>query len=296
MTEKGKNRLKTLTTYWLFVLPILIPFIMFFIIPFFMGVYYSFFKWNGISSVMKFVGFKNYITLFQNDPDYFTSLGFTLKYVALDVVLTNVIALALALLLDSKIKFRNGLRAVFFAPNVVSAVIAGFLWVFIYNQGSQSLYNLTKLPLFQTDWLGGEGVVIFSIVIVALWQGVGYVMVIYLAGLQSVDNALIEAAKIDGATGFKLFSKITFPLIMPSITVNLFMTLSQAFRTFDLNVALTNGGPGKSTLSLALDIYKEGFSNNAVGYAAAKAIILFLIVFVITMIQIRVTKSREVQQ
>lgn len=296
MTAKMKKRVKTLSIYWLFVLPILIPFVLFFIIPFFMGAYYSFFKWNGISSAMQFVGFKNYITLFQNDADYFTSLGFTLKYVALDVVLTNVIALALALLLDSKIKFRNALRAVFFAPNVVSAVIAGFLWVFIYNQGSQSLYNLTKLPVFQTDWLGGETVVVFSIVIVALWQGVGYVMVIYLAGLQSVDTALIEAAKIDGATGFKLFSKITLPLIMPSITVNLFMTLSQAFRTFDLNVALTNGGPGKSTLSLALDIYKEGFSNNAVGYAAAKAIILFLIVFSITMIQIRVTKSREVQQ
>ena len=296
MTAKMKKKAKTQSTYWLFVLPILIPFVLFFIIPFFMGAYYSFFKWNGISSTMQFVGFKNYITLFQNDPDYFTSLGFTLKYVALDVVLTNIIALALALLLDSKIKFRNALRAVFFAPNVVSAVIAGFLWVFIYNQGSQSLYDLTKLPLFQTDWLGGETVVVFSIVIVALWQGVGYVMVIYLAGLQSVDTALIEAAKIDGATGFKLFSKITLPLIMPSITVNLFMTLSQAFRTFDLNVALTNGGPGKSTLSLALDIYKEGFSNNAVGYAAAKAIILFLIVFSITMIQIRITKSREVQQ
>lgn len=296
MTEKTKKKIKSLTIYWLFVLPILIPFVIFFIIPFFMGTYYSFFKWNGISPTMQFVGFKNYIILFKNDPDYFTSLGFTLKYVALDVVLTNILALCLALLLDSKIKFRNALRATFFAPNVVSAVIAGFLWVFIYNQGSQSLYELTKMPLFQTDWLGGQGTVVLSMVIVALWQGVGYIMVIYLAGLQSVDNALIEAAKIDGATGFKLFSKITLPLIMPSITVNLFMTLSQAFRTFDLNVALTNGGPGKSTLSLALDIYKEGFSNNAVGYAAAKAVVLFLIVFTITMIQIRVTKSREVQQ
>lgn len=296
MTEKTKKKIKSLTVYWLFVLPILIPFVIFFIIPFFMGTYYSFFKWNGISPTMQFVGFKNYIILFKNDPDYFTSLGFTLKYVALDVVLTNILALGLALLLDSKIKFRNALRATFFAPNVVSAVIAGFLWVFIYNQGSQSLYELTKMPLFQTDWLGGQGTVVLSMVIVALWQGVGYIMVIYLAGLQSVDNALIEAAKIDGATGFKLFSKITLPLIMPSITVNLFMTLSQAFRTFDLNVALTNGGPGKSTLSLALDIYKEGFSNNAVGYAAAKAVVLFLIVFTITMIQIRVTKSREVQQ
>lgn len=296
MTEKTKKKMKSLTVYWLFVLPILIPFVIFFIIPFFMGTYYSFFKWNGISPTMQFVGFKNYIILFKNDPDYFTSLGFTLKYVALDVVLTNILALGLALLLDSKIKFRNALRATFFAPNVVSAVIAGFLWVFIYNQGSQSLYELTKMPLFQTDWLGGQGTVVFSMVIVALWQGVGYIMVIYLAGLQSVDNALIEAAKIDGATGFKLFFKITLPLIMPSITVNLFMTLSQAFRTFDLNVALTNGGPGKSTLSLALDIYKEGFSNNAVGYAAAKAVVLFLIVFTITMIQIRVTKSREVQQ
>lgn len=283
------------TMFWVFVLPVLIPFVVFFIFPFALGIFYSLFKWNGISTRMQFVGFNNYLTLFKSDPDYYTSLWFSARYVALNVVLTNVFALLLALLLDTKIAGRNFLRAAFFLPNVVSAIIAGFLWQFIFTQGSKSLYELTGMGIFQTDWLGGSGLAIVSMAIVALWQGAGYVMVIYLAGLQSIDSSLIEAAEIDGASSIKKFFNITLPLIMPSITVNLFMTLSQAFRTFDLNIALTNGGPGRSTLSLALDIYKEGFSNNAAGYAAAKAVIFFLIVFAITLVQIRITKSREVQ-
>lgn len=281
--------------FWIFVLPVLIPFIIFFIIPFAAGSYYSLFKWNGISTTMEFVGLKNYITLFTADPDFFTSLWFTIRYVVLNVISINIFALILAVILDRKIFARNFLRAAFFMPNVISAIIAGFLWIFIYGQGSQSLLALTGLNIFNSDWLGDSKTVIASMVIVAIWQSAGYVMVIYLAGLQSLDVVLLEAAEIDGASGIKKFFYITLPLIMPSITVNLFMTLSQAFRTFDLNIALTNGGPGKASLSLALDIYKEGFSNNATGYAAAKAIILFLIVFSITMVQIRYTKSREVQ-
>jgi ABC-type sugar transport systems, permease components len=296
MTAGLRRRIKSNGIYWLFILPILLPFTIFFIIPFIMSAAYSLYKWNGISADMTFVGVKNYVMLFTDDSDYFTSLAFTIKYVVLDVVLCNVLALGLALLLDSKIHFKNAFRTVFFAPSVVSSVIAGFLWVFIYNEGSQSLYQLTKLGIFNTDWLGGANIAIFSMIIVALWQGAGYIMVIYLAGLQSVDSSLVEAAKIDGATGFQLFRHITLPLIMPSVTVSLFMTLSQAFRTFDLNISLTNGGPGKATLSLALDIYKEGFSNNAVGYAAAKAMVLFVIVLAITMFQLWATKSREVQQ
>lgn len=295
MTTDIKRRIYENSMFWLFVLPVFLPFLIFFITPFAMGIYYSLFKWNGISPSMQFVGLKNYITLFKSDPDYYTSLWFSVRYVALNVIATNVFALLLAVLLDTKLFAKNFFRATFFLPNVVSAIIAGFLWRFIFGQGSQSLYNFTGLGIFQTDWLGDTGTAIISMVIVALWQSAGYVMVIYLAGLQSIDESLIEAAEIDGASGIKKFFHITLPLIMPSITVNLFMTMSQAFRTFDLNIALTNGGPGKETLSLALDIYREGFSNNAAGYAAAKAVIFFLIVFTITLVQIRYTKSREVQ-
>ncbi len=295
MTNQLKKKLVDNAMFWAFVLPVFIPFLIFFILPFALGVFYSLFKWNGISTTMQFVGFKNYMTLFTSDPDYYTSLWFSTRYVLLNVVLTNVFALLLAVLLDTKLAGRNFLRAAFFLPNVVSAIIAGFLWQFIFGQGSKSLYDLTGVGIFQTDWLGGSGMAIVSMAIVALWQGAGYVMVIYLAGLQSIDESLVEAAEIDGASGAKKFFNITLPLIMPSITVNLFMTMSQAFRTFDLNIALTNGGPGRSTLSLALDIYREGFSNNAAGYAAAKAMVFFLIVFAVTLVQIKFTKDREVQ-
>jgi len=295
MTNRTKKKIYENSTFWIFVLPVFLPFVIFFIIPFVLGIFYSLFKWNGISATMHYVGFKNYIMLFKADPDYYTSLWFSLRYVVLNMILTNIFALLLAMLLDTKLAGRNFLRATFFLPNVVSAIISGFLWQFIYGQGSKSLYDLTGLGIFHVDWLGDAGMAIVSMAIVALWQSVGYVMVIYLAGLQSIDESLIEAAEIDGASGIKKFIFITLPLIMPSITVNLFMTMSQAFRTFDLNIALTNGGPGKSTLTLALDIYREGFSNNAAGYAAAKALIFFLIVFAITLVQIRFTKSREVQ-
>lgn len=295
MTNHVERKIYENSMFWVFVLPIFFPFVVFFIFPFALGIFYSLFKWNGISTTMQYVGIKNYIMLFSSDPDYYTSLWFSVRYVVLNVILTNIFALFLAMLLNTKLTGRNFLRAAFFLPNVVSAIISGFLWQFIYSQGSKSLYDLTGMGIFQTDWLGESGMAIVSMAIVALWQSAGYVMVIYLAGLQSIDESLIEAAEIDGASGFKKFFNITLPLIMPSITVNLFMTMSQAFRTFDLNIALTNGGPGKSTLSLALDIYKEGFSNNAAGYAAAKALIFFLIVFAITLVQIGFTKSREVQ-
>lgn len=295
MEPSIKRKLSRQANYWLFVLPILIPFVVIFVTPFFMGLGYSFFKWNGINPHMQFIGLDNYRNLFQGDADYFTSLWFTIRYAVLDVVCTNLLALALALLLDLKIPGRNLMRTVFFAPNVISAVIAGFLWTFIFNQGSQSLFATTGIGLFKTQWLGNANVALISMVMVAVWQGVGYVMIIYLAGLQSVDVSLLEAAEIDGASGPQRFFFVTLPLIMPAVTINLFMTLSQAFRSFDLNVALTNGAPGNSTLSLALDIYHEGFANNAVGYASAKAMILFVIVFTITMLQIRLTSRREVQ-
>lgn len=295
MTNRLNRKIYENLMFWVFVLPVFLPFIIFFIFPFTLGIFYSLFKWNGISPTMQYVGFKNYMTLFKSDPDYYTSLWFSLRYVVLTVILTNIFALFLTLLLDTKLAGRNFLRAAFFLPNVVSAIISGFLWQFIFGQGSKSLYDLTGSGIFQTDWLGGSGMAIVSMAIVALWQSAGYIMVIYLAGLQSIDESLVEAAEIDGASGIKKFFNITLPLIMPSITVNLFMTMSQAFRTFDLNIALTNGGPGRSTLGLALDIYKEGFSNNAAGYAAAKAVIFFLMVFAITLVQIRFTKGREVQ-
>ena len=289
------KRIKKQIVYWAFVAPLLVPFAVFFIIPFIIGVFFSLVNWDGISKDFQFVGIGNYINLFTKDKNYFHAMIFTFKYVLLVVTFTNILGLVLAFFLDMKILFRNFMRASFFLPNVISPIIAGFIWTFIFTQGSLSLFKLTKWNLFDQSWLSDPKLALFSMVLVAVWQSAGYVMVIYIAGLQSIDSTVIEAASIDGATKIQNFFHIKLPMLIPAITVNLFMTITQAFRVFDLNLSLTQGGPGHTTMSLALDIYKTAFANNRMGYGTAKAVILFLIAFVITVIQIRFTKSREVQ-
>lgn len=277
----------------IFVMPLMILYTIFFILPFFTGTYYSLFNWDGISSTKKFVGLKNYVELFTNDPDYFKSLIFTVKYVVLNVLATNILALTLALILNSKLRSTKFLRTCFFLPNVISMLVVGYIWRFVFNQGCAALYEMTGWKFFNISWLGGGNVTVAAMVIVAMWQSVGYIMIIYLSGLQMVDTTLLEAASIDGANGFQKFRNVTLPLILPSIGVNLFMVLSQSFRLFDVNLSLTGGGPGRETMGLALDIYTEGFQNNRMGYGAAKAVVLFVIVIVIAVVQLKLTGSKE---
>lgn len=290
MNKNTKNLIKEAM---IFVVPLMALYLIFFILPFFMGMYYSFFNWDGISSSKTFIGIKNYLELFTNDPDYFKSMIFTVKYVILNVLVTNILGLALALVVNAKWKSSKFLRTCFFMPNVISMLIVGYIWRFIFNQGCKALYSMTGWDVFQVSWLGGGMVTIFAMVIVSAWQGVGYIMIIYLAGLQMVDTTLIEAAAIDGANGWQRFRNVTLPLMVPTISANLFMVLANSFRLFDVNLSLTGGGPGRETTGLALDIYTEGFRNNRMGYGAAKAVILFAIVIVIAIIQLRLTKSRE---
>ena len=280
--------------YILFVLPALIPFVIFFLFPFISSIYYSFFKWNGISDGMEFIGLQNYIEMFTSDAYYQHSISFTMKYALINMVLVNVCAMALALFLNLKLKTRNILRSIFFIPNVISPIIVGFIFRFIYLTGSVNMYQLTGIGFFNTNWLGTSDNAMFSIAIANLWQSVGYIMVIYLAGLQTIDAAYIEAADIDGCGPIQRFFYITLPMMMPSLTVNLFIVTAAAFKSFDMNIALTNGGPGTSTTTLALGIYREAFFNNRLGYASAGAFVLFLIVATITFLQVSFTKKREV--
>lgn len=292
MRSKKKSLLSEIL---IFVMPLMVLYLIFFILPLVEGVYYSLLDWDGISKTKSFVGLKNYIKLFTNDPDYFVSLGFTLKYVVLNVIGTNVLAFLLALAVNSKLKCTKFIRTCFFLPNVISMLIVGYIWRFIFNQGCAALYKATDLGFFNISWLGGGNISVVATVIVAMWQGVGYIMIIYLSGLQMVDTSLLEAAAIDGAGKVKQFFKVTLPLMVPTIGVNLFMVVSQSFRQFDLNLSLTGGGPGRQTTSLALDIYTEGYQNNRMGYAEAKAVILFVIVIAIAILQLKVTKSKEVE-
>lgn len=296
MGEGMKNKKKELVSEVLiFVMPLMILYFIFFILPLAEGVYYSLLDWDGISKSRNYVGVKNYAKLFTDDKDYFTSLAFTLKYVVLNVIGTNVLAFLLALVVNAKLKTTKFLRTCFFLPNVISMLIVGYIWRFIFNQGCAALHKATGWDFFNISWLGGGNVSVVATVIVAMWQGVGYIMILYLSGLQMVDTSLLEAASIDGAGKVKQFFKVTLPLMVPTIGVNLFMVVSQSFRQFDLNLSLTGGGPGRQTTSLALDIYTEGYQNNRMGYAEAKAVILFVIVIAIAILQLRVTRSKEVE-
>ncbi len=260
-----------------------------------MGVYYSFTSWNGISSATEWVGFENYKRIFTNDERFFDSFLFTTKFMFAAVAISNIIGFSFALLLNSALKTRNILRTAFFIPNVIGGLLLGFIWQFIFVRGFAAIGELTNLSFFQQAWLGDAKTAFWGIVIVFAWQISGYMMVIYIAALQGVDTSLLEAAKIDGANAFTSLTKIIIPLILPAFTICFFLTISMAFKIFDLNLSLTGGGPFNSTQSVAINIYQEAFTNNNYGLGSAKSILFFIIVAIFTTLQVMITKKREVE-
>lgn len=294
-TSKGKIKLRKGLVYLAFVGPAFLFFFVIQIIPFIMGVYYSFTSWNGVSSVIDWVGLENYRKIFTSDPNFFQSFLFTTKFMLAAVVISNVLGLSFALLLTSALKSRNLLRTVFFIPNVIGGLLLGFIWQFIFVKGFASIGNMTGWAFFKQPWLGDETTAFWGIVIVFAWQISGYMMVIYIAALQGVDSTLIEAARIDGASNWTLLTRIIIPLILPAFTICFFLTISMAFKIFDLNLSLTGGGPFNSTQSVAINIYQEAFQNNRYGLGTAKSILFFLVVAVFTTVQVWMTKKREVE-
>ncbi|KON89669.1 ABC transporter permease [Sporosarcina globispora] len=293
--SRKKANLKKILTYGAFVGPALLFFLVIQIIPFLMGIYYSFTSWNGVSSVVEWVGLENYIKIFKNDPKFFDSFIFTTKFMLASVIISNLLGFGLALLLNAALKSRNLLRTVFFIPNVIGGLLLGFIWQFIFVKGFAAIGNLTDLSVFKLPWLGDETTAFWGIVIVFAWQISGYMMVIYIAALQGVDQTLLEAAKIDGASSWTLLTKIIIPLILPAFTICFFLTISMAFKIFDLNISLTGGGPFNSTQSVAINIYQEAFQNNRYGLGTAKSILFFLVVAIFTTVQVMMTKKREVE-
>jgi len=264
-------------------------------IPFLMSVIYSFTKWNGLDKIPEFIGLANYIEIFTNDPDALYALGFTLRMAAFTVVFTNIFALALAVFLDSDIRGKNALRVAFYIPNIISLIVIGYVWRFIFTKGFDSFYEMTGLGVFMFSWLGDKDLAFFSLVLVRVWQQLGFYLVIYIAGLQTVPKDLIEAATIDGASPVARFFRVTLPMIMPSITVAVFYSLSNGLKVFDVILSLTSGGPGNATMSIALDIYRTAFVTGRFGYGTAKSVVLFFVILVLTVFQVKVFKQREVE-
>lgn len=296
--EKGGAKMKKKRKEYLecaaFTVPSLILVTLVFYIPFVMSGYYSLTEWNGISSEAKFIGLENFKTLFSGSSDFLQSIVFTGKYTILFVIFSNIFAIAIAVALVQKIKAANVMRSFFFIPYIMSMTIVGFIWKFIFSQGFAALYEKTHFEFLNLSWLGDGELAFFAVTFVGIWQSLGFYIVLYIAGLQAVPTDVLEAAEVDGATSWKRFFKVTLPLLGPSITTCIFMSLTNAMKVFDIILALTKGGPGGSTYSVTLDIYREAFQNNNYGLGSAKSLVFFVIVLVITQLVLKGMQSREV--
>lgn len=280
---------KAIRRYWpIFVLPTFLAFILGFIAPFAMGVYLSFCKFTTVTDA-KFIGFSNYLKIFT-DASFVHALWYTALFTVVTVVLINVLAFAVALLLTKGFRGTNIFRTVFFMPNLIGGIVLGYIWQTLLN-GLLSMWGQPLLKLSATNGFIG-------MIILLLWQQIGYMMIIYVAGLNNVSPDLIEAAQIDGATASQILFKIKIPMIMPSVTICTFLTLTNGFKMFDQNLSLTGGDPGKQSQLLALNIYDTFYGRSGPawkGIGQAKAVVFFVLVVAIALIQLRATSSKEVQ-
>ncbi|MFI3212985.1 MAG: sugar ABC transporter permease [Eubacteriales bacterium] len=289
---KSQHSNKTMIS---FVLPAFIFYTIFMIIPILGGAYYSITDWDGLSKEFNIIGFSNYMKIFQ-DEYFVNSIWFTFKYTLGVVLCTNVLAIALALGVDRMKKSKGFFRTIFFMPNMVSLLISSFVWVFIFSKIIPEFATNNNIQFLNRSWLGTSTNSFWAILIVSVWAWVGYLMLIYTAGIQSVPKELVEAGKIDGANGWQAFYNITLPLIRTSVTICTFIALNWGFKAFEVMYALTGGGPGKSTESMAMNIYYEAFSGKlAYAYANAKAMTLVVIMLVVAGTQVVVMKRKEVE-
>ena len=288
--EKGRENMqnKMMKKYFpVFVLPTLLAFTIGFIVPFIMGVYLSFCKFTTVTDA-KFVGLQNYVKIFTEDGTFGHALWYTTAFTVVSVVLINVIGFAVALLLTKKIKGTNIFRTVFFVPNLIGGIILGYVWQLLLNG---LLLQINKTLTYSSVYG------FWGLVILMCWQQIGYMMIIYIAGIQNIPGELIEAAQIDGANKGQLLKHVIIPMVMPSITICTFLTLTNSFKLFDQNLALTNGEPSNMSEMLALNIYNTFYGRTGwEGVGQAKAVIFFILVGAIAMIQNRLTRSKEVQQ
>ena len=270
----------------IFVLPTLLAFIIGFIVPFAQGLYLSFCKFTTVDNA-KWVGFANYNVILK-DASFLNSFKFTILFAVVSIILINVIAFGLALLLTKELRGTNIFRTVFFMPNLIGGIVLGYIWQILIN----CILSLASKPLLALDSSAGY----WELIILMCWQQIGYMMIIYIAGIQNIPGELIEAAKIDGANSWQLLRHVTLPMLMPTITICTFLTLTNGFKLFDQNFALTGGNPAKMSQLLALNIYDTMYGTTGwQGVGQAKAVIFFILVAVIALIQNKLTTSKEVQ-
>ena len=281
---------KAIKKFWpVFVLPTLAAFVIGFVWPFLWGIGLSFCKFTTVKNV-EFVGIQNYLNIWI-DNTFTHAFWFTAAFTVVSTVLINVLGFTLALLLTRKVRGTNVFRTVYFMPNLIGGVVLGYIWNTLLN----GVLTVLSKPLLQLDATYG----FWGLVILMCWQQIGYMMIIYIAGLQNVPPDLIEAARIDGANSRQVLARVKIPMVMPSVTICTFLTLTNSFKLFDQNLSLTGGEPAKASQMLALNIYDTFYARSGAqwkGIGQAKAVVFFLAVVVIALVQLRITRSKEVQQ
>ena len=264
------------------------------VVPFVNGFYYTFTDWDGFG-ITKFVGFSNYSESFA-DPKFWTTLRFTGLFVVVSLILVNVVAFGLALIVTSKLRSRNFLRTLFFVPNLIGGVVLGVIWQFIFNSALVSLANKYDWELFKQSWLQDTNKAFWALIIVTVWQSSGYMMIVYITGLVSIENDVLEASQIDGASPLRTLFSIKIPLMAQAFTIALFLTLRGGFMAYDINIALTGGGPFRTTELISLHIFQDAFGEGNFGTGQSKAVIMFIVVALAALVQVTVSKRYEVQR
>ncbi len=279
--------------FWVFIGPILFAFLVVQVIPTFMGIFYSFTSWNGITGGMNMVGLDNYKSVLL-DKDFYKAFWFTARFAITAIISINLVGFLLALLVTSGIKGSNVLRGAFFIPNLIGGLILGFIWQFIFTKAFDALGSKLGIEWLQ-GWLSDSTTGFLGLIILMTWQMAGYMMIIYISGLQNIPDSVIEAAAIDGANKWQVLKSITIPLVAPAFTVGIFLTLSNSFKLYDQNLSLTGGGPGGSTEMIAMNIYNTAFKFNKLGLAQAKAVIFLIVLAVVALTQMYFSKKKEVE-
>lgn len=291
---ENKSFIKRLLTYLGFVGPSLFAFSTVIIIPFIFGIYLTFTNWDGISSQMNLVGLTNYAVV-AKDAKFWASIWLTVKYVFFSVVFVNIISFMLAYALSNGMKGQNFFRAGFFMPNLIGGIVLGFIWKFIFSSAFVYLGTTGNIAFLSSSWLADPNKAFWSLVIVTVWQYTGYMMVIYIAGFMNVPKDLLEAASLDGANEWIKLKNVVLPLMVPSIIICTFLTLQRGFMAYDLNLALTAGGPYKSTELVSMFVYGKAFLSQQYGVGQAEAVVLFLLVAGISFVQVYFSKKMEVE-
>lgn len=292
-----KNRVTNI----LFVAPCVLAFIMIIVIPFFFGLYYSLTNWNGVSNDVKFVGLKNF-KLLMTTPDFLYSFLITVAYTLINIVFVNIVSFILSLIVTSKLRRRNFYRSGFFIPYLIGGIVLGYIWQFLLNNILVDLGNSLSIGFLKISFLSKPDTVIWMMAVVNTWQYAGYIMLIFVAAIQSIPSSLMEAASVDGAPFVSRVRHILMPMMANAFTISIFLTLTTSFKQFDMNLTLTNGGPAtrfldtpvKASQLLAMNIFSTATANK-MAEAQAKAVILFVALLIVSLIQVSVNKKKEVE-